>query len=918
MPDTRPEDRPLHDDVRRLGDGLGRAITRFAGPECFDAVERLRRACRQRRRDGQDGAALEALLLDVDGWPLATAASVARAFTLFFLLINTAEQVHRVRRRRAAGEGDTEEKEGSLPWLMSSLAERDMDATQVRALLAELEVRPVLTAHPTEATRRTVLMQQARVAELLLGRDHAAPRERARLDRALDCEIELLWLTSEVRRDRPSVLDEVSNVVWYLEDRLLEASVRVGQELAAAFAARFGEPLGLSPRVTLGTWVGGDRDGNPFVTPATTLSAARRAAHALVGRYRREVDALAERLSLSASLSPVPERLRKSLEAAREELPEVWRVNARRDADEPLRLALSFIAARLAATERAIAARDAGRVLSEGGYSSPEALLADLDLVGEALSAAGATETLHALLAPLRAKVEMHGFHGLRLDVRQDSAVHAEAVRQVFDGVGLEEPKDGALTRELLGRRPLVPRDAPLPHEAEDTLNVLDAMRTLQRELGERAANTYVISMAKSADDVLRVLLLARECGLVDLAADAPRSSLDVVPLFETGDDLDAAAEVMDALYENPAYQRQLAARGRRQEVMLGYSDSSKDVGVLSAAWALYQAQERLVHGARNAEVQLSLFHGRGGTVGRGGGSPVFRAFAALPPGSVGAGVKVTEQGEVISQKFGIESLAERSLEVMLSGAAIARVRDWREELAAGEADRFRAAMEQLSNDARPVFRRWVHDTDATFRMLQDATPMRELSHVHFGSRPAYRDRGTGTMAGIRAIPWVFGWTQIRLMLPGWLGVGTALERLVSEPGGLALGRRMLAAWPFFDDLMAKIEMVCAKADLDVARLYVTRLGGDVAAFEQLAAELERTTRAIAALRESEGLLARSPRLSSSIALRNPYADALNLLQVSLLTKKRALADDAPERVALDAALGTTLNGVAQGLRNTG
>ncbi len=918
MPETRPEDRPLHDDVRRLGDGLGRVIARFAGSECFEAVERLRRACRERRQSDADPGQLGRLLDSVDALPLATAAQVARAFTLFFLLINTAEQVHRVRRRHARADSAEAPQGASASWLMEELAGRGLDAGRVRAALTELEVRPVMTAHPTEATRRTVLMLQARVARLLLERDAAAPGARERLEKELDCEIELLWLTSEVRRDRPSVLDEVSNVVWYLEDRLLDATTRFGQALSLAFEARFGEPLGTTPHITLGSWVGGDRDGNPFVTPETTLSAARHAAHALLGRYVADVGTLAERMSLSASIAAAPDALRESIESDRADLPQVWEQNARRDADEPLRLKLSFIAARLDRTRQAIAARDAGRPVPSGGYAAPSALLADLGLVRAALLAAGAREATRSLLDPLVSKVETHGFHGLRLDVRQDSEAHTEAVEAICGSIG-EKPLSGAsLSQELLGRRPLVATHARFEGAAADTLAVLDAMRTLQDELGEAAASTYVISMAHDVDDVLRVLLLARERGLVDLAGTSPRSRIDVVPLFETGADLEASSGVMSALYADPAYRLQLQARGRRQEVMLGYSDSTKDVGVLPAAWALYRGQEALVESAKQAGVALSLFHGRGGTVGRGGGSPVFRAFGALPPGSIGAGVKVTEQGEVISQKFGIPSLAERSLEVMWSGALIASVTDWRDGLEPGEEQRFRAAMDGLAESARPVFRRLVHDTDATYRLLLDATPMRELAHVHFGSRPAYRERGAGTMAGIRAIPWVFGWTQVRLMLPGWLGVGTALSALLEQPGGLELGQRMVARWPFFDDLMAKTEMVCAKADLDVARLYVDRLGGNRAVFAELSAEFERTVRAISALRANGQLLADSPQLAHNIALRNPYADALNLLQVSLLAKKRGLPSDSEQRAALDAALGTTLNGVSQGLRNTG
>ncbi|HEU4538747.1 MAG TPA: phosphoenolpyruvate carboxylase, partial [Polyangiaceae bacterium] len=357
--------------------------------------------------------------------------------------------------------------------------------------------------------------------------------------------------------------------------------------------------------------------------------------------------------------------------------------------------------------------------------------------------------------------------------------------------------------------------------------------------------------------------------------------------------------------------------RGRRQEVMIGYSDSAKDVGLLPASWALYRAQEDLAGVFDAAGVALTLFHGQGGTVGRGGGSPVHRALMALPPGSTRAGLKITEQGEVISQKFGMLPLAERSLEVLVSGTLLANFEDWRERLAPGEEARFREVMERLSALALPAFRRRVHDDPALFRFFLETTPVRELAHVHFGSRPAYRERGGGTMRGIRAIPWQFGWTQVRLMLPAWLGVGTALAAVLAEPGGAATLARMAEAWPFFDDLVAKIEMVCLKADLEVARAYVAALGSDLALFGELEAEFARTVEALRALRGGPLGGGASAVLKASIALRNPYVDALNLLQISLLGRKRR-APEGADLEELDRALGTTLNGVAQGLRNTG
>jgi phosphoenolpyruvate carboxylase len=442
-------------------------------------------------------------------------------------------------------------------------------------------------------------------------------------------------------------------------------------------------------------------------------------------------------------------------------------------------------------------------------------------------------------------------------------------------------------------------------------------MREVQDEFGERAAQTYIVSMTKTSTDLLRVLILAREAGLVDLAREEPFSRLDVVPLFETQADLFNGPSIMKSLFADPVYQRQLKARNMHQEVMLGYSDSAKDVGVVAAAWELYRAQEALAEVSRDAGVTLTLFHGRGGTVGRGGGSPVYRAFTALPPGTVSGRVKITEQGEIISQKFGILSIAERSLEVMLTGTLMAKFSDFRTELEPGAEGRYREVMARLSESSQAAFRKVVHDDTALFQMFLTATPVRELGHVHFGSRPAYRERGAGTIKGLRAIPWNFGWTQMRLMASAWLGAGTALDQIIAEPGGLELLKQMAKNWPFFSDLLDKIEMVCAKADIDVARLYARELGADPVVMGGLEAEFKRTVQSLHVIRERDMLLDHR-FLQGALTLRNPYVDALNLLQVSLLKKKRKLAEDDPQLKLLDAALGTTLNGIAQGMRNTG
>ena len=911
--------RPLNEDVRWLAATLGQVIRRLEGDAVFDAVEQLRVACKARRNGEPNSLDLDQIQALVDGWPLEVAAPVARAFALFFLLINTAEQVHRVRRRATYGGQESPAQHGSPRWAFERLHAEGVTAAESRAAVERLDVRPVLTAHPTEATRRTVLDLQARLASALSGRRQAFRAERHRLEALVEADVELLWLTAEVRRDRLSVLDEVSNVVWYLQDRLLDAIANVQEDVERNFRATYGESLDTTVKIRPGSWVAGDRDGNPFVTPKVTVTAARRNARAQVDHYRVRVAKLVERLSLSESVVQTPAEVRSKIGEYRLLLPEVWSANQRRDSDEPLRLFLSLIEGRLAALERRLASRIRGEPELENpaAYADAQVFIDDLSLVDRVLVDAGADIARQHVVSPLLRQVRNLGFAGYLLDVREDAEVHTATLGEIAQQVGLP-PLDGdGLRAELLSRRPLLSAQIPLSDDAQKATEVFRAVRAIQDELGEQAASTYIISMAKKPEDLLRVLLLAREAGLVDLARDPAYSRIDVVPLFETGSDLENGPGVLKTLLDDPVYARQVAARGGRQEVMLGYSDSAKDVGVLPAAWVLYRAQIGLAEIAKDADIELTMFHGRGGTVGRGGGSPVYRALTALPPGSVGGRIKITEQGEVISQKFGLPSIAERSLEVMLTGTLMAERVNWRADLEADEIERFTVTMDELSQLALPVFRRRVHEEDELFRLFLECTPVRHLANVHFGSRPAYREKNVGRMAGIRAIPWVFGWTQIRLMLPGWFGVGTALSTISARPGGRALLCRMAERWPFFDDLLGKVEMVCAKADMDIARRYIDQLGGNQGLFDDLEAEYQRTVSEVLAIRGQERLLQSNEVLRTSIDLRNPYVDPLNLLQISLLKRRRA-TDDAETGKAIEVALGTTLNGVAQGLRNTG
>jgi phosphoenolpyruvate carboxylase len=737
----------------------------------------------------------------------------------------------------------------------------------------------------------------------------------------LDGEVELLWITAEVRQDRPTVNDEVSTVLWYLETRLLDASARARDALVQAFEEEFGassESMQNLVPLRFGNWVGGDRDGNPGVTPDVTVATARRSSYAILGRYADALASLVERLSVSASIAPPPDELRASIESDSKLVPEVYEANRRRNADEPVRLKLTLMLARVEATRRLTAARDAGRKAEDpAAYLDAGQLERDLLLVRESLERAGAMHACHTTLDPLVELVRAHGLYGYLMDVRDHAEVHRAAVNDIVARLGIASMDGDALRTELGSRRPLVNSNVPL---ADDTMRVLDtfrAVRAVQAEIGEAAASTYIVSMTTEPDDLLRVLLLAREAGLLNLTAQPPQSRLDVVPLFETLDDLERAPAVMRALLDDPVYRRQLTARGNQQEVMIGYSDSGKDAGILASSWALYQVQEELARVFREADIELTLFHGRGGSVGRGGGSPVARALAALPPRTVNGRIKITEQGEIISQQFGLLPVAERTLEVTLSGVLLQELetipRPGDDELR-----EFRETMTDLAARGLAVYRELVHDHDDLFKLFRTVTPIDELADARFGSRPAYRPGAGEGITGIRAIPWGFGWTQIRLMLTGWLGAGTALAHYASTPEGLDVLRRMAATWPFFDDLLGKIEMVCAKADLEIASAYVRYLGGDPALLSRLEREFESTVEAVLRIRDSETLLRENAVLQSAIALRNPYVDPLSLLQIVLLRRKRDQNGEEQAREAVDAVLATTLSGIAQGLRNTG
>jgi len=926
--DTRPQDRPLHDDVRRLGSCLGETIGALSGEATFEDVEALRALTRARRgvagaAEDDPDASIEAL---TRAWNTGRANEVVRAFALYFQLVNTAEQTHRVRRRRHYSQAHAPPQKGSLAAAVAELVARGASPEELTQHASRLAIRPVLTAHPTESLRQTTRDKLLAIHHLLLSDDP----DEAWAEIAM--HVESLWQSDGLRHRRPTVLEEVKTLLEVFDRTLWDAIPDVCGELRSELQ-QVGADLPADARpLRLGSWIGGDRDGNPFVTPDVTLTTARMMKERLLLRYIDVVQQLKRLISHSTRRVLALPALLDSLERDGRDLPAVRTRNAVRNRWEPYRLKLSFVEARLESTLANLRA-DAGVEGGErqpGPYEGSRQLLNDLQLVAASLRSHGADRAVERLMQPAIDRVRTFGFHLATLDIRQHSRRHEAALDELAAQAGEldgrryadlpEDERVAFLRDELCGRRLLTAPGCELSPETRETLELFETVAEVRRVCGPASIETCVVSMTDSASDLLEVLVLAREAGLVRWEGETLHSELRVAPLFETRDDLVAAPRIMASLFADPVYQAHLQAHGGLQEVMIGYSDSAKDAGLLTAAWSLYRAQAAIATTAREHDVDLVLFHGRGGTVSRGGG-PAHKAILAQPPGSVEGRIKITEQGEVIELKYGLPDLARRTLELTCAAVLQHGFLDWRADVSDADQQRFADVMDELSEQAWRTFRGTVYDDPALFDYFMAVSPLEELAVLPIGSRPAYRSGSARAIGSLRAIPWVFGWMQSRHVLTGWLGVGSALHGYLERHGeeGLATLRDMAARWPFFTALLESVEMVCAKGDLDIAAHYVETLNDRPDAeriFESLRAEYERTTGALARILDAPHLLARNPVLRRSIDLRNPYVDALSFLQVELLRRRRA--SEAQSSDDLLSAILRSINGVAAGLRNTG
>jgi phosphoenolpyruvate carboxylase len=1021
---TAREDDQLSRDVNTLGRLLGDVLREQEGDDGFALVEEYRAATKALRAGtsppGDFGPGGEALLERTHGLTLAQLRLLVRAFTAYFHLVNTAEEHHRLRvlRQRELQGGGAPRGE-SIRQAVLEAAQCGVPAATVQALLRSCLVEPVFTAHPTEARRRTILDKLRRLSELVerLDEPRLTETERLRLHDRVREEITALWLTEEVRQRAPTVLDEVRNGLYYFERSLWQIVPELYRDLEEALAEAYpGERFSVPSFLRFGSWIGGDRDGNPAVTAEVTERALRLHKDLALALYEQALQALQRELSIAEGAAggaapgseaagmpagsegneraaSISERLAESLAADAAAMPLLAATLEQRFSGEPYRRKLAFMLARLRAARRLNMARlqfdqpsgaraeaiEIARVqdLWASGaspeaphpddariaYRRPEALRADLEAIAESLRAGGAGRLAEGAVKDLLRRVDIFGFHLARLDLRQHSAVHAAAVAEVLkvagiedDYLALDEPARVALlAREIENPRPLLwPHGTRYSPPTQEVIAVFRMARRMQEELGVDACNVYIISMTAGASDILTPLLFAKEAGLFwpgGPGGEEPRSTLQIVPLFETIDDLHRCGRLMRDLFALPVYAKQVRAWGGLQHIMLGYSDSNKDGGYVTANWELYRAQRALADVCREAGVQLLLFHGRGGAIGRGGG-PTNRAIMGQPPGTLQGRLRLTEQGEVAFYRYANPRIAHRHLEQTINAVLRASL-GTAEAASVAPRAAWVEAMDALSKTARRAYRSLVYDDPAFIRYFHQATPIDQIAELRIGSRPSRRT-ASNRIEDLRAIPWVFSWTQSRHGLPGWYGLGAAVDAFCrQDPQGEAaeandngrttndegrrreevpalpasaharwqLLREMYAQWPFFRTLLDNAQLSLGRADLAIARLYA-QLVEDQAARERIfgaiEAEWRRTERAILEIGGQTTLLEHSPVLSRSIRLRNPYVDPLSLAQVSLLQRLRRLPDDAAERAAIQRLIALTINGVAAGLQNTG
>ena len=914
---SETKDQPLREDIRLLGRILGDTVRSQEGEAVFDIVERIRQTSIRFHREEDQGARkeLEAILNSLS--PPQTA-RVVRAYSFFSHLANIAEDQHHIRRTRAHALAGSAPRDGTMAHALDEATRAGITTQQLKEFFDGALVSPVLTAHPTEVQRKSILTVQMAVAKLLAERDHGpmTPEEEETNLESLQRAVLTLWQTAILRATKLAVTDEVSNGLTFYDYTFLREMPRFYAQLEDHL--RRMDPswatTELPSFLRMGSWIGGDRDGNPFVTAPVLRQAMRMQSTRALQFYLDELHTLGSELSLSTRVIDVSEPLRQLAERSPDPSPHRKM--------EPYRRAISGIYARVAATLRTLDGLEAPRhaVGEAPPYLTPAEFRADLDIIDRSLTVNGSAALAKGRLRHLRRAVDLFGFHLASIDLRQNSDVHERSVAELlsFADAGVdytalsEDERIELLVRELETNRPLASRYADYSEETASELDILRTAADARARFGSDAVVNCVISKTDGVSDILEVAVLLKEAGLLrpkDKALD-----LNIAPLFETIGDLRNCAATMDRLLSIPTYRRFLESRGNLQEVMLGYSDSNKDGGFLTSGWELYKAEIALVEVFAKHGVRLRLFHGRGGSVGRGGG-PSYQAILAQPAGAVQGAIRITEQGEVIAGKYSNPEVGRRNLETLAAATLEATL--LHPESAEPCTDVFLQTMEELSEHAFKAYRGLVYETEGFEKYFWESTVIGEIANLNIGSRPASRKKST-SIEDLRAIPWVFSWAQCRLMLPGWYGFGSAVKAyLAQHPDGMERLRAMHRDWGFFRTLLSNMDMVLAKSNIAIASRYAGLVSDpDLrdAIFSRIRAEWQDCIEVLLAITEQSALLEKNPLLARSIRNRFPYLDPLNHVQVELL--KRHRTSDSGEQIARGIHL--TINGIAAGLRNSG